>query len=373
MEKSNCPYFDAGKCQSCEYIGLSYQESLDLKKKNTELILEHKISEFISNKTALYNRNKAKFAIKGKPGELYLTIPSIDNESKIEACPLHEIGINKTAHEILHLLNEYQLEAYDPKTKKGELKFFIITKGANEQYMMKLVIRSKNLLSKLEKIYRENTGYFDCYGVMTVNINPKHTSIIEGIEEFMLSDINNFYIEMDEYNHFLGPSGFFQTNTSMANKLYQYASQFCLQNKILHVLDLYCGSGGFSFAISDQVRNVIGYEVSKVAIHYAKLNSELNHFENTDFEVLDLKKAPHKLNELDLIIVNPPRSGLSEEIIKYTLDIQPRFFFYSSCNPLSLKRDLEFLREKYDLLDIKAFDMFAFSKHTEVVATLELR
>jgi len=167
---------------------------------------------------------------------------------------------------------------------------------------------------------------------------------------------------------------FFQGNLYITPKLVEAAVKGLQGNS---ALDLYCGVGLFSLPLTRSFKNVIGVEASEEAIGFAKKNAERNGIQNVEFIAADtgkwLKENIAKLSELDVLVLDPPRIGVEKNVIGSIIEILPKEIVYVSCDPATLARDLKALFDKYELLEIEAFDMFPQTHHVETIAKLRVK
>ncbi len=179
-------------------------------------------------------------------------------------------------------------------------------------------------------------------------------------------------------NFRVGPKSFYQTNSEQAYTLYEVAWKMADLKGDELVYDLYTGTGTIASFVSGQAKKVIGLEYVKAAIDDAKVNAQLNGITNTDFYAGDIKDLldDRFLNEHgrpDVVITDPPRNGMHEDVCKMLLKAAPKKIVYVSCNPATQARDLKILCEQYELVDIQPVDMFPHTMHVENVVSLKLR
>jgi 23S rRNA (uracil747-C5)-methyltransferase len=162
-----------------------------------------------------------------------------------------------------------------------------------------------------------------------------------------------------------------QVTPEIATKLYSEARIFASRLKPRCVLDLYCGVGGFSLHVASEASSVVGVELSQRAISNAQQSASELGFSHATFYASDVAAFLHGHRELqpDLIIVNPPRRGLSESIIEQIVRLTPTAILYSSCNPETFARDAALLSQGFTLTEVAPFDMFPMTKHWEVLGT----
>lgn len=174
-----------------------------------------------------------------------------------------------------------------------------------------------------------------------------------------------------DYHFAVSIPSFFQINDSVTPLLYEKVKEYLHPTKEDIILDLYCGTGTIGIFISKECKKVIGIEISKEAIIDAKENAKRNRITNIEFICGDAGKETKKLKEKPTgIIIDPPRSGLNKETIHLLLQLGPKKIVYVSCDPMTLVRDLNILKEKYDILEITPFDMFPNTYHVENVVLL---
>jgi len=174
----------------------------------------------------------------------------------------------------------------------------------------------------------------------------------------------------------VGPKSFYQTNSRQAYELYKVARRMAALSGSELVYDLYTGTGTIANFVARQARQVIGIEYVPEAIEDAKLNSRVNGIENTLFYAGDMKDvltdgfiAEHGRPEV--MIIDPPRAGMHEDVVKVILNAEPQRLVYVSCNPATQARDIALLDEKYRVVEIQPVDMFPHTHHVENVALLE--
>ena len=165
------------------------------------------------------------------------------------------------------------------------------------------------------------------------------------------------------------PDSFFQVNKYMTPKLYETVLNYAGKNKEAKVLDLYCGTGTMTLLLSKNFKEVIGIEINEESIKCANINKKENNIKNVRFICDDASKL--KNLKADIIVVDPPRSGLTKEGITNILKINPTKIIYVSCDPMTLARDLKILNEKYKIEEITPIDMFPNTYHVETVTLLD--
>ncbi|GIW66274.1 MAG: 23S rRNA (uracil-5-)-methyltransferase RumA [Candidatus Parcubacteria bacterium] len=287
---------------------------------------------------AFYKRGNSKEKIKLKNG-----------------CCLISEEVNKISLEILNLINERKIK---------NLKSLIVRKSRNEKYIhFSLLTMDKNqrFLYYDEKI----TGFIFVFS------NPQSpASTFDEIltmwgKEYLEEKILNLYIRYP-YN------SFFQNNIELFEKALQL--MFDNSDNFKKIVDLYSGVGVIGLALKEKAKKILAVDVNKESIFYAISNAKLNNIEN--FKALNLasEKIPQSiLNNTDLLILDPPRSGIHKNLINLILKTRPKNIFYLSCNPITQARDFNFLKEKYKIKRIYALDFYPNTPHIESLIILSLK
>lgn len=363
--KLNCNYFNQSHCRSC--TGLDHKVEVwrekmfgDLK----QLLISDKWLEPLWSNTVFGSRTKAKFAVSGTVDQPVLG-RSLRDGSVVDLrdCALHDLGLIKQVPQISEWITQYNLTPYDALTRTGELKFVIFQLGADDQLMVRFILRSKEALDRFKKLV-DSLDLNTPYKVITANIQPEPKAILEGEHEIVLTPARYLPIKIGDASLLLGPKSFCQTNLYVAGELYQTAKKW-LSGYSGRFLDLFCGIGGFAAHLVDGQREVVGVELSLEAIEAAKQSVP-----GATFYALDAWKYIAESKAFDVVVVNPPRRGLGSEICGRLNQMKPKYILYSSCNPKTLNSDLESLDYKID--KIKAFEMFPMTEHWEVLTLLSL-
>lgn len=330
----------------------------------------------------LPSRSKAKLSVSGTAKHPVVGLLTYDGR-KVEAkelldCPLHLPPINRLLDFLAHEgITELKLEPYDPKSQHGELKAVIIMGNADASEMiLRFVVRSAGAQSRIQPYVAKLLSTFPELKVVSVNIQPIPHAILEGREEILLTPASRIREQFDTFFLEFGPQSFKQVTHDTAQALYTKARELAAQRPIRQLLDIYCGSGAFSLALADVVDAGVGIEISADAVACAIAAATDSHQPkpHLKFYVAD---ADASVNSLclspDLVVVNPPRRGLSRSLISELIEMAPDRILYSSCNPLTLVRDLQLLSGSFQTLELYPFDMFPLTEHLEVLALLELR
>ena len=274
----------------------------------------------------------------------------------------------------LYSKNSYNLISVD--------KCYIASLKINE---ILLIIKNNIDLKNIEQIIIRNSVYNDKIMVIFVgkNINLNNLFLLKNY-------VDSIYVKKDDYTLLYGdkyleeklgsyifkisPDSFFQVNSSMCVRLYNKILEYGNFKGDENVLDLYCGTGTIGIYISKFVNSVIGYEINKYAIMDAELNKKKNSVDNIQFVCGSSELSFDNItSNIDIIIVDPPRSGLNQKTITGIKNVKPCKVIYVSCDPVTLARDLKILSDCYIVIEITPVDMFPNTKHVECVCLLKLK
>lgn len=330
-----CKYYSI--CGGCDLMHLEYKHQLEYKTKKIKDLVYKYLKEDICVRdivpsSQLKYRNKVSFKVDNK---LSYTKKKSNELINVDECYLIDERINK----IVKVLNESSINRLDEVVIRcGKKDIMIILKGACD-------IR---LIEKLKE-----------YG-NSIYLNDE---LVYGCK----------YIEnkIGDYSFVVSPSSFFQVNDYQTKNLYDKVVEYASLNNNEIVLDLYCGTGTIGIYLSGHAKEVIGVEVNKDAIKDANINKKINNVENISFICDTTSNINEIVNKnIDVVIVDPPRSGLDKNTINYILKNNIKKVIYVSCDPMTLMRDLNILKEMYDIKEITPFDMFPHTYHVECVCSL---
>lgn len=376
--KTFCGYFDEGKCQSCGLISTEYPEQLKLKENRLLKHLE-KFESFqllpsqASNTT--HFRNKAKLVVTGTIENPIIGLggnEELDLGREILNCSLHHPFINSVLNFMPDFIRLTLLPPYQIKDKKGELKGIIVyySEDSQESYL-RFILRSKESLDRIKKHLPSLVEKFPEITCISANIQPIPHAILEGDEEVFLSEKKFINHHIKNFTLRLGPQGFVQTNHKVARALYETAAKWTEELQIEKFSELFCGQGAFSFFVAQKVKSSIGFEINAEAVNEANRTASTLGYDHLKFACADAANVSNELRKYgpDLVLVNPPRRGLSGAIEIFKDEIFEHII-YSSCSIESLAKDLEELAPFYKVIKVQIFDMFPHTHHFETLLLL---
>jgi len=290
-------------------------------------------------------------------------------------CPLYPAAIRAAWPIIRAWLSTIMIVPYDVIKRSGELKFLILTAASPDisgALMLRLVLRSKEALDRVRKRLPELLTQLPRLHVLSVNFQPEHKAILEGVEEIVLTERTALPVQINDLTLYLRPQSFFQTNPVMAAKLYQRATTWLQTIQPATVLDLFCGVGGFALHAARALPNaqISGVEFSNLAVIAAQESAAAAKLNNAQFYAGDALAIAKGLPHSACIIVNPPRRGLGAALCDFLEQSPARDVIYSSCNIETLTADLHCLPSFQPQL-AQVLDMFAHTPHFEVLVWLK--
>jgi 23S rRNA (uracil747-C5)-methyltransferase len=339
--------------------------------------IEAKVEACVGSDPNFGSRNKAKMVVGGNTAHPKLGL--IDENLRVRdltACPLLLPSMLPLLRVLRDGISRHGLKPYAVPERTGELKFCILRQSeSTKETMLRFVAKSRQDEAGYRKLASELQKQFPELKVVTLNVQPIHQAILEGPEEYVLSEKSVIQEQMGDVRLFISPQSFTQVTSNVALKLYQTVAKIAAAKTARKVLDVYCGGGAFSLFLASQAESVLGIERSKQAVGDAILSAELNKFANTSFIATDVEAWLQTQPDLqfDFVVVNPPRRGLEAGLRKYLVNLGAATIVYSSCNPETLARDLKDLGVVYEIERIEPFDMFPLTDHVETLVTLKRR
>jgi len=398
--KARCKYF--WQCGGCKQQDLEYAQQVKYKQQQVEEIFRKMggFSDFVLEEIApsemiFYYRNKMEFSFSDKR---WLTQAEINSGIKINrdfALGLHVPEVydkvldidecflqSELSNKILNLTKEFfksrSVVPYSTKTHSGYLRNLVIkTSHHSNDLMVNIVTFSEN-----EELLKDYSGTLlrEVPQITTIvnNINQKRSSVATGDYEKTIYGSGYIIDSIGNYQFRISANSFFQTNTLQAEKLYQSALDYAELSGDEIVYDLYSGAGTISIFVSGKSKRVYAFETVESAINDAEENKKINNASNVYFFTADLYKSflpvveDRKLPSPDVVILDPPRSGMHTNTIDDVIKLNPKKIIYVSCNPATQVRDIKlFVNSGYKLKKIKPVDMFPHTYHIENVTLLD--
>ena len=395
--EARCKHY--GECGGCKWQILPYEEQLRYKQQQVTDNLTRigkielpEISPILGSREIYEYRNKLEFTFSDRKWLNWDTIraagglENVDNSSglgfhitncfdkvlDIEECHLMPEINNRLRNGIRSFAREHGLSFYNEHTHQGQLRTLILRSNHKGEIMLIVVWADEPYMPLMEYL-KEN--FKEIVSLLYV-VNRKMNDTIGDQDVLVYAGADHIMEEMEDLQFKVGPKSFYQTNTLQAYELYKVARNFAGLTGEELVFDLYTGTGTIANFVAHQAKQVIGIEYVPEAIEDAKVNAKINNLDNTLFFAGDMKDI---LNEdfiaeygrPDVIITDPPRAGMHEDVISTILFAEPKRIVYVSCNPATQARDLNMLDSKYRVVKVQPVDMFPHTHHVENVVLLE--
>jgi 23S rRNA (uracil747-C5)-methyltransferase len=364
-----CGYYDAGACRSCTWLPTPYTEQVAAKDEHARRVLapfEGLLWHPPVTGPQERFRNKAKMVVGGTVDDPTLGI--LDERGRgtdLRGCGLHEPVLHDALPHLAELVTRARLTPYDVPARRGELKHVVATVSPDAELMVRFVLRSSEALPRLRKHLPWLRERLPHLRVVTADLQPRHAAVLDGQDEQVLLG-STLPVRVNGLTLHLRPAGFFQTDTAVAAALYREARAWAAGLAWQTAWDLYCGVGGFALHLAQAGRRVTGVEVSEPAVAAAR-QAAGEAGVPAAFEVGDATAwVAGRTDVPDLVVVNPPRRGTGEALAGALERSGVRHLLYSSCNPVTLARDLAAMPS---LRPVRArvFDMFPHTPHQEVL------
>ena len=387
-----CDHFPT--CGGCKFQQLDYVEQVVQKKQQIENIFRRQagitnfeLDEIISADKIFHYRNKMEFTFSNNrwvlPEEpenvnrdfaLGMHIPERwDKILNIDRCYIMpELG-NEILIKVKSLVQELALQPYNQKTHNGFLRYLMMRFGVNTGDLLVNLVTAYENTDLLNPLVDKLTKAFPQITTIVNNINTRKADVAFGEYELHLHGKPALEEKLGNLTFEISANSFFQTNTLMAEKLYQTALKGAHLTGEEVVFDLYCGTGSISLFLAQKAKEVHGFEVIVSAVEDATRNAVRNGIGNVKFHVANLDNyfkfgRNKKYPKPDVVVVDPPRTGMHKSMSSYLPKFGAEKIVYVSCNPTTQARDSEILQRKgYGLKRLTMVDMFPHTPHVETV------
>ena len=380
-----CPYYN--KCGGCQLQHVNYETQLKFKKSIVEesfnkyydgKLSEKLLKDTIGMENPYYYRNKVKLPVR-YDGECLVTGLYASDTNKlvyIDKCLIEKEDIRVAIDEICRFLTKHQVIAYNPKVKDGVLRHIVARSSKlTKEIQVTLILykrdqRTINIAKDLINIEHVGSVY--------ISINSDLDSIENfGPETFKVAGSETITEQLGDYQFDLLPTAFFQLNQSQTEVLYNEITKVARIKGYENIVDGYCGVGTIGLWLSKHAKEVRGIDNNKEAIINANENAKKNNVQNATFYTGSILNYLDKWEKEgfvpDILVVDPPRTGMEIKLVHYLQDHPVKKIIYVSCNPSTLVKNLNHLHKKYHILSIQPLDMFPQTANVETVVCLERR
>lgn len=394
-----CEHFTV--CGGCRWQHLPYEYQLKCKQRQVKDVLERiakidipEISPILASKNIWEYRNKMEYTFSNKAWLTFEQLRSgldfpdrnaagfhipgaFDKVLDIKKCHLQDDLSNKIRLFVKNFGKEHGYTFYDLKAQQGLLRTLML-RIASTGHVMAVMVFGCDDRERINELMGAMANEFPEITSLQYVVNTKVNDTIADQNIVLYRGMPYIEEEMEGLKFRVGPKSFYQTNSIQAYELYKVAREFADLTGNELVYDLYTGTGTIANFVARKAKHVIGIEYVADAIADAKINSAVNGITNTEFYAGDMKDilTDEFINEHgrpDVMIIDPPRAGMHEDVVNVILNAQPRRIVYVSCNPATQARDLALLDTKYVVDAIQPVDMFPHTQHVENVVKLTIR
>jgi len=379
------PCSDSTLCLGCPLVAMKYRDQMEWKRqfilnqlRQYRELGEITVHPLLSPLRLIHYRTTARLAIAGKHSEPYIGIfrRSTHDVFDLNDCPIHHPLVNRVVEVVRRGITKNKVTIYNPRSRMGLLRYLVVRVSEAEQKAMVVFVtaeRSYNEIHHLAKFVREQLPEVE---VVAQNVNSSEGNVIMGPTDHFLTPKHHLTERIGDVALMLSPRSFFQVNPDGARLIYDKVREWAQLTGSETVLDLYCGIGGIALSLASGAGKVIGVEVVEAAVADARKNASLNGARNCRFEAGDAAELLEDLADegehVDVAVLNPPRKGCDEQVLRRVAALSPRTLIYVSCSPQTLARDINVLKTLgYYCREIQPVDMFPQTMHVENVARFE--
>ena len=376
-----CPIYDS--CGGCQLQHLSYEGQLHWKRQQVVDAVERigglsgiEVLPVLGAKEPWLYRNKMQFPVGKKRGKTVIGCFAKGSHDIIDTrdCRIQKDGNNTIVNVMREIVERLHIPVYDEDRHTGVLRHIVGRIGENGEAMVVLVTATKDLpkAKEITRLLRERVPNIKS---VQQNIQTYRNNVILGRETKLLWGKPTIPDRIGRLRFSISARSFFQVNTEQAAVLYEKALEYAGLSGKETVIDAYCGTGTITLFLAQKAHRVYGIEIVKPAIEDAKKNARDNHIKNAAFLVGDatelMPRLCHENIRPHVIVVDPPRAGCTETVLKTFAAMRPDRIVYVSCNPATLARDLAILAKLgYSTREIQPVDMFPQTSHVEAVTKL---
>ena len=375
--ESDCPYFP--RCGGCTYRHMSYEEELRLKKQRVQDNLARiggsavVVEEILGAADTLRYRNKAQYPV-SKDGRVGFYRARTHEVIECEQCLLVKSEADAAAEALREYMRRCRVAGYDEKTGRGLVRHLYVRSNATGESLICVLVNGDRLPKEDRLVTLLRDACPECAGIV-LGTNTKKGNVILGDRYRTLWGSDRLEDTLCGKTFRLSVPSFYQVNRAQAERLYAKAIEFADLTGRETVLDLYCGAGTITLALSDHAKKVFGAEIVPEAVDDARENAVRNEVKNVEFFCGDASDVAKKLAQEhlrpDVITVDPPRKGLAPDVVESIAEMQPERVVYVSCDSATMARDVKrFAELGYTATRAAAVDMFPRADHIETVCLL---
>lgn len=367
------------KCGGCNYIATPYSDELKKKQKMMYNLLSEfgKVNPIIGMENPFYYRNKVHHVFGYNKGKILAGCYEANSHRvvDIKECFIEDKECQDIIFTIKKLVPSFKIKIYDEDRHFGLLRHVLVRKGFKSGEIMVVLVMASTMFPGKNNFVKALLKEHPNITTIVLNVNDADTTMVLGDREVVLYGPGFIKDELCGLRFRISAKSFYQVNPVQTEILYGKAMEYAGLTGKERVLDAYCGTGTIGLIASKNAKSVIGVELNGDAVKDARINAKENKINNATFIKADateyMKRFASEGEKVDVLFMDPPRSGSTPEFIKAAVSMAPKKIVYISCGPDTLKRDLkQFVKMGYDIKAIQPVDMFAKTNHVETVCLL---
>ncbi len=380
-----CKFYD--DCGGCHMQHIDYKEQLKIKQSIIKQALRRytnldttslEINKTIGMEKPYYYRNKSQMPFRNTNFGLALGFfkPESNHFVYVDECMVHHEQVNFINRHVLKLMRKYHQKAYDLRNKEGILNYLVVRYlEQTESASVIFIVRKYNKI--LDTIAKELISDLKIVKSVSYSIDNSKSNLVISNEVKLLAGVEKIKENVFGLNLEISSDAFHQLNTKQMNKMYELMLETAKTDSEKIVYDLYSGIGITSLLLAKTAKKVYGIDYSESSIKDAIYNAKINDVKNVEF-IQDhvegaLPKLLSKTKKVDILVLDPPRIGMSDAVLSAVLEVLPKQIIYISCNPSTLAKNLSDLENKYRISSITPIDMFPQTASVESLTVLELK
>ncbi|WP_342559897.1 23S rRNA (uracil(1939)-C(5))-methyltransferase RlmD [Psychrobacillus sp. FSL W7-1457] len=384
--KPPCPVYDA--CGGCQLQHMTYERELIEKRDIVIQSLERYLKDLATTievrptlgmENPWLYRNKSQFQTRQLGNDVIAGLYAEGSNKLIDIneCMVQHPVTTRITNEIKAYLKELNIPIYDEKNPQGIVRTIVVRTGIKTGQIQVTLVTTQKKMPNKENLVQMIRKIDSNIVSISQNINPGKTSLIFGDTTFNLFGKEIIHEKLGELAFDLSARAFFQLNPEQTEHLYDEIEKAAKLTGEETVVDAYCGVGTIGLWLAKNAKEVRGMDIIEESVKDAKKNAKRNGYHNTKYVHGTAKKWLKQWQSEgfvpDVLTVDPPRTGLDQELLKTVLEIKPKRFVYTSCNPSTLAKDLQELTKLYEVKYMQPVDMFPQTSHIEVVTLLTLK
>ena len=380
-----CPVYD--ECGGCQLQHVSYEGQLEMKRDIVVQSLERyvgkdtdiEVKPTIGMKNPWNYRNKSQFQVKQGDSKVIAGLYSPNSHKLVEIndCLVQHRLTTEATNVVKGLLNRHKVSIYNEKKRTGLVRTIVARVGIQTNELQVVLITTQKEFPNINVIVEQMKEALPQLKSVVLNVNASKTSVVFGDKSFTLDGQDYIEEKLGDFEFKLSARTFFQLNPEQTVVLYDEVKKAAALTGTEKVADAYCGVGTIGLWVADKAKEIRGMDIIPESIEDAKKNAKAHGITHATYTV---GKAEDYLAKWarnnwvpDVVIVDPPRTGLDYSLVETFLKVKPTRIVYVSCNPSTLAKDLDELSSVYKVNSIQPIDMFPQTSHVECITVLELK